>query len=130
VGLIDPLVSIAEAVIPRADAPHSDQYRWRVSVGCVLLVTFIGLCGVTAFAFGFIPGSGFARASDLQSVVSEIRENRANTIDNQILELRIKHCQATTDEAKQLYWSKISVLMAEYQHLTGRAVVLPSCADL
>lgn len=118
-------------LIPTTNHSPQAQFWWRVRVAGVVCTTFMGLVGVTMAAFGAMPGfEGFAKAGDLQSVVIEIRRNRAANLDGLILELRIKHCKGASDEARQLYWSKISPLMVEYRILTGQAYVLPACADL
>lgn len=130
--MMDLLATLFGFLIPPPNSTHEEQYGWRVRVGVMLLITIVGLSIVTAFAFGWpIPGTGFARAEEMHNVVAEIRENRATQIDGQILELRIKHCASKTDEARQLYWSKIAQLLNEYQNITGHTLAaLPSCADL
>lgn len=118
-------------LVPTLEASSEVQYAWRWRIALVSCAAFCWCLGATLVAFGMTPGfQGFAKAGDLQAVVGELRQNRATDVDNQLLELRIRHCKATTDEAKQLYWSKIKPLLDEYQRLTGRGYVIPYCTDL
>jgi len=122
----------AAALIPPLHSTPEQQYNWRLRIGLSVCFLFPALGAVTAGAFGLIPGVvGFARASDLSTVVSEIRQNRTGDLDNRILDLRIKHCDAKSDEAKQLYWAKINALITEWRAITGLpAYQMPDCKDL
>lgn len=119
-------------LVPLHNADSETQFRYQLRLGLTVSVIIIWLIGVTVDAFGLLPGwsQGFALATDVQKVVTEIRQNRVQTIDNQVLELRLKHCQAKSDEARQLYWAKIAALQTEYQVLTVRAYLMPRCEDL
>ena len=129
---MDVILRVLGGLVPPDTADPRQQYRYQLRVGITLTGMLVGLTAVTVTAFGWVPAwsQGFAHTQDVQGLVTEIRQNRAQSIDNQLLELRIKHCKATTDESKQLYWAKIAPLMGEYQQLTGRAYQLPACADL
>lgn len=123
---------ILGGLVPTHTADPEVQYRYQLRLGLTMSIVVLWLVGVTINAFGLFPSwsQGFALQTDVKQVVTEIRQNRAQTIDNQLLDLRIKHCQAKDDMARQLYWSKIAPLMQEYQQLTGRPYPLPACADL
>lgn len=125
------VVGFFQALVPPPDASPGEHYGWRVRVGVTLFVTVIGLTLLAAYAFGIIPGAeGFAHEQEVTSVVGEIRKNRADEIDSQILNLREKDCHATTDEARQLYFGKLNDLMITYQRLTGGVYNLPACSEL
>lgn len=127
----DLLISLFRNIVPPINSAEDIQYAWRVRIALVSCAAFVGVLTITAIAFGYAPGvSGFARVSDLDTVISEIKINRIDTIEAQILDLRIKHCKATTTEAKQLYWDKISHLMLRYERLTDKVFTLPACTDL
>jgi len=131
-ALDDLVTKGVSALIPPHDATPEEHYNWRLRIGLSVCFLFAALSAVTVFAFGLVPGvAGFARATDLNTVIGEIRQNRVGELDNRILELRIKHCDAKTDEAKQLYWAKIQSLVSEWRGLTGLPnYQLPACADL
>lgn len=126
------ILRILGGLVPDHTADPEVQYRYQLRLGLTVAVTVLGLMAITVTAFGVVPAwsQGFAMATDVKQVVNEIRQNRAQTIDNQLLDLRIKHCEAKDDTARQLYWSKIAPLMYEYQTLTGHPYALPACADL
>lgn len=125
------VIGIGQALIPTTDHSPKQQYQWRLRVGLVLCATFTGLVSVTLLAFGLLPGfAGFAQAGELQAVVKEVRAGRAQALDAQILDMRIRQCAASSSEAKQLYWSKIAPLTIEYQNVTGKTYPLPACSDL
>jgi hypothetical protein len=131
-SLMDVILRVLGGLVPPDSADQRQQYRYQLRLGITLSAVVLGLTALTVNAFGWVPAlsEGFAHTTDVKSLVVEIRQNRAQTIDNQLLELRIKHCKATTDESKQLYWAKIAPLMGEYQQITGRPYQLPACADL
>lgn len=121
-------------LIPLHDSPPRQQYKWRVRVGLTLVVATMALVGRTFIDYGIWPASlvfsGFANAQDVQQIVARIDRKEARDLDNLLLELRIKHCSATSPEAKQLYWSRIAPLMVDYLNITGRNYALPACVDL
>lgn len=126
------LLRILGGLVPDHTADPEVQYRYQLRLGLTVSVVVLWILSVTITAFGIVPAwsQGFALQVDVKQVVNEIRANRAQTIDNQLLDLRIKHCEAKDDTARQLYWSKIAPLLQEYQQLTGRPYPLPACADL
>jgi hypothetical protein len=140
------ITGFARWFIPPLDADPAHQYGWRLRLGVFTALSFGGVCGITAFAFGYVPPQydGFVRVSQsqaqaaqtdqkIQAVITEIRANRAEAVENELLNLRIKHCQAiksSNAEATVLYWSKISDRMGKFQVLTGRVYALPACTDL
>lgn len=126
------LLRILGGLVPDHTADPEVQYRYQLRLGLTVSVIALWIAAVTVTAFGIVPAwsQGFALTADVKQVVNEIRQNRAQTVDSQLLDLRIKHCEAKDDTARQLYWSKIAPLMQEYQVLTGRPYPLPACADL
>ena len=129
--MLDLLADVAKTLVPPPDSDHNANLRWRWSVAIVSSVSLIGVIGISMAAFGLAPGfDGFAKAADLKQSVAEQRIHWTFDADSRLLDLRIKHCEAKTPEAKQLYWGKISELLIRYQQLSGRTYNLPSCADL
>lgn len=139
-GLLD---DTARSLIPDFGADPKKQYRWRLRMALVVCITFLGLNTVTLLAFGGVPTifAGFATTESVQQLASDLnrkldtvaedrKRERARNIDKDVLDLRTKHCDAKSVEARQLYWSKISELVQEYATLTGKTYPLPSCADL
>ena len=130
--MMDIVLRVFAGLLPdRSSAPEA-QYRYQLRLGITVSVMLAWVAYATVFATGWVPAvnTGFARSADLSTVITELKQNRAQNVDNQLLELRIKHCKATTDESKQLYWSKIEPLLIEYQQLTGHQYVLPQCNDV
>jgi hypothetical protein len=130
--MMEVLLRILGGLVPDHTADPEVQYRYQLRLGLTVSIVVLWVLAVTITAFGIVPAwsQGFAMTTDMKQVVTEIRQNRAQTIDNQLLDLRIKHCEAKDDVARQLYWSKIAPLLAEYQQITGRPYNLPACADL
>lgn len=134
----DVIVGLWQSFIPPLHASPEAQYNWRVRVGVFTCLAFTGLCALAAVSYGLVPQvDGFAKAGDLNKqvllVINEVRGNRVEQIENELLNLRLKHCaaiKAGSEEAKILYWSKISERMTSYQQLTGRVYQLPQCSDL
>jgi hypothetical protein len=131
-GASDIIEGTLKIIAPPDDAHPEAQYAWRVRVALVAC-SGLGLALIQGvLSLGVLPAvyPGFAKATDLASMVNEIRQNRLANVDGQLLDLRIKHCEAKSPEAKQLYWTKISQGMEEYQRLTGHPYNLPACSDL
>jgi len=102
----------------------------------------VGLLILGAYVFGEVPGfAGFARADEVEAnnrsisaqvamVQQEISDSRVERIEDELLQLRLQHCHAKTDEARQLYWQRISSLATVYAKLTGHTYSVPDCANL
>jgi hypothetical protein len=131
-NVMDVLLRVLGGLVPPDSADPRKQYRYQIRVGLTLSFLVLAFVGFVISDHGWMPtwSEGFARTADLRSLTVEIQKNRVQSIDNQLLELRIKHCNATTDDAKQLYWAKIAPLIYEYQQLTNRVYNLPACGDL
>lgn len=150
--MLEAVRQVAEWIIPPLDEAHDKQYGWRVRIALTAFVTFLGLCLVTAFAFGMIPHvPGFARAGDLEaqiglvktqiagvqlevsnnvgSVQRQLQADEAERIEGELLQLRLQHC-AAKKQSKELLWQRIAALLVKYQQLTGRVYPLPGCTDL
>lgn len=129
---MDILLRIFAGLMPTQGADPDKQYRYDLRMGITVSALFAVVAGAVILALGIFPGlsAGVAMNSDLRSVVAELKQNRAQTIDSQLLDLRIKHCQAKDETARQLYWSRIETLLQEYQRLTGQPWPLPACQDL
>ncbi len=127
----DLLARLLESLIPPLHASESAQYAWRVKVAAMACVSFLSVGTISVLAFGLAPGfAGFARAADLNVVIQEIRANRAEILESEIIRARILHCKAATEEIKQLYWTRLAELLDKYRQATGRPYTLPVCADL
>lgn len=136
----DAIVELWQSFIPPLDATPQAQYNWRVRVGVFTCAGFTLACGMYAIAYGFgepIGVSGFERTVDSQrqaaAIIAEIRSNRAEALQNELLNLRIKHCaavKAKQEDAKIRYWAEIERRMVTYQELTKQVYPLPACTDL
>jgi hypothetical protein len=119
------------ALVPPLDADPKHVYGWRVRVAVIACMAFAIASGQLAWGQGWIPGlDGFAKVSEVQNIVKEIRTNRVEILESHLLDLRDKHCKAGSEEAKRLYWARISELLVKYQELTNRVFQLPACTDL
>jgi hypothetical protein len=115
---------VAKAMVPPPDSAPTKLYWYHFRVAAVSCTAFLGVLFFTAIAFGRVPGfGGFALAADLQVLSIHV-------VDSELLNLRVHHCVATTPDAKQLYWDRISTLMVEYRRLSRVEYVLPTCGDL
>lgn len=121
------LKTLIELLIPKLDADPQIQFWWRVRVALLVCFTFSASIVGPVFAFSSF---GFARASELIALRTERRRDRAEEIDQGLLELRRQHCAADTAIQKQLYWDRIHPLMDHYHELTGRDYPLPDCREL
>jgi hypothetical protein len=122
--MVDAVHVLLGAAIPPSDADPEKMFWYRVRVATVACLAFTGLIASDAIAYGTIPWfDGFARASELHYV-------RVHLLDDQLLALRIHHCNATNVEAKQEYLRRIQILEDEYRDLMHIPYDLPGCQEL
>jgi hypothetical protein len=119
-------------IVPPPDSDAAANHGWRWRIATFTAMSFFGVVTITVLAFGVIPQvfAGFASSTALQDSVTEQRQHWVYVMDKQILDYRIQQCNATTAEAKQLYYSKLQWLVQEYQRLTRQPYALPACSDL
>lgn len=85
------------------------------------------VCGLFA-TFG-IPGP-FARAAEMKQLAEDLRSDRIDRLDHDILNLRIQQCKATTPEAKREYGERLQELESKYFSIVGRSPRVPGCDEV
>lgn len=148
--LLEAMGSMAMGLIPGPSASPKVQYLWRVRVGFTVCGTVLGIVVILMLELGVVPTvyGGVATVSQLSALSAQTTKDisalsaqitadekqrqadRETTLDTRILDLRIRHCAASTPEGRQLYWSKLAPRMDEYTRLTGHLYNLPDCKDL
>lgn len=130
--LVELMNAFIEAIVPPPDADHAKQYVYRLRVTLVACTAFIGLAVFIAASMGWLPWfGGFAKADDVGRNVASEHRFWAQQIDADILQLRERQCAASSSEAKQLYWERISRDINEWQRLSDKSTYpMPTCADL
>lgn len=90
--------------------------------------------GVTIIAFWFFAcwslgmvsalGSGFAKASDVQSITISL-------LETSILDHRTRYCQAPDGtDMRRYFFTQTQRKVREYKETTGTDFILPPCEDL
>lgn len=116
---------LAEKAIPIGDDPGTLKWH-RLRLTAVACSAFLGLILCALLALGQIPAvfAGFVRTDSFNDFA-------AQQLDAEIVSLRTKQCLATSAEAKNLYWQRISESITTWQTFSGRQTYpLPACADL
>lgn len=105
---------------PRDDTPENIR-RWRITIGIASAILYLHVliaCGV----FQYLGFSGFAYASDVSTIKSEILEEK-------IFDARLRQCTATTQESRLFYAEKVQELLARVNWSKGQ-YRLPSCDEI
>jgi hypothetical protein len=131
----DAIKDIASWFIPQMDADPIIQYWWRVRLALTTLFSLLVGLSLAAAVFGFIPHvDGFARSTEvsaqLNAVITEVRNNRIEGMQNALFNLRTKQCTAQSEDAKQLYQRQLIELELKFEELTRHTYPLPACNDL
>lgn len=130
--MLEMLLKFLGTLVPTMTADPAVQYRYQLRLAATVVAAVLSIVALTASAYGWMPSvsEGFALSSDLKSLVREIRQNRVQGIDQQIIDTKTQQCRAQSDEARALYWSRLSAMMRQYEELTGKAYYLPDCKEL
>lgn len=141
------MAATALALIPPVTASPKAQYQWRVRVGVVLAMLFMGATYLAAGIAGLVP-SVVAKASDIAQIDTKLRavaqqvqaladdgkRMRLSMLGPQIIEMQSRYCEtignARAAGPRALYRAQIDALLDEYQRLKGQPFRLPSCAEL
>lgn len=144
---LEKMAATALALIPPVTASPKAQYQWRVRVGVVLAMLFMGASYLAAGIAGLVP-SVVAKASDIAEIDTKLRavaqqvqaladdgkRMRLSMLGPQIIEMQSRYCEtignARAGGPRALYRAQLDALLDEYQSLKGQAFRLPSCAEL
>lgn len=89
-------------------------------------ITIIAFWLFVGWSFGMLPafGSGFAKASDVQSITISL-------LETSILAHRTRYCQAPDGtDVRSYFFSQTQSKVRAYKEATGTSFVLPPCKDL
>lgn len=89
-------------------------------------ITIIAFWFFVGWSFGMIPafGSGFAKASDVQSITISL-------LETSILDHRTRYCQAPDGtDVRSYFFSQTQSKVRAYKEATGISFMLPPCKDL
>ena len=78
--------------------------------------------------FGLAPP--FADAQSSKEVIIEVRQERLERLEHDILQVRSLQCHATTPDTKQQYTERLSELISKYKVLSGQYPRVPGCDEV
>lgn len=116
-------------LIMRTTGWTKDQQALILRAGWVGLVSIhiLWVCGWLS-AFGV--EAPFAYSSYTASALAEMRQDRVERIDHNILTVRSSQCHATTPEARSQYGERLAELVATYIRLSGKEPRIPKCDEV
>ena len=137
-GAFDLGQKLAESIIPPHDADGPAVTRWRLRIATLVGLTLVSQVALYALAFGIVNVfgfTGFAQASDLTTVSQQVQAGRVDSLDQQLLELKEKQCDAQSQtpqntEAARQYGERIYERAQQYYSLTQKYPPIPSCSEL
>jgi len=89
-------------------------------------ITILAFWFFVGWSLGMVPalGSGFAKASDVQSITVSL-------LETSILDHRTRYCQAPDGtDMKSYFFAQTQNKVREYKSTTGSEFQLPPCKDL
>lgn len=130
-GPMEAFARFLAGLLPEHTADAEEHYRYMLRLGLTVSALVVVTLGSIAIDNGWIFSAGFARAEAFNQVVGEIRANRSQELEAQLLTLQTKACQTNNDEARQLYVRLITQAEDEYDYLNpGHPYSSLSCAQL
>ncbi len=98
----------------------------------ISVVAAIGVLGL--HLTGMLPGNiGYASEEQVQVVVGRMDRLDRRYLQGQIMDTRIRQCQALKDnnQSARVYWlENLNELLLEFERLTGKAYRLPGCDEI
>lgn len=108
------------------ELPVVARYRLAIS-GAVLGLMISAGAGWGLFATFGIPG--FAYASDLNNLKSDVRSIKMDLLEERIYNAQRLWCSTETQESKRFYSQQISTMHRQYYAETGITISIPTCAE-
>ena len=114
-------------VPPGIHATDEEHYVWRIGMVIALGAALLSIAGNIAFSMGMTPLSdGFATNEQVASFVKEVRTHRADDLTIDILNLRVKQCEAKGD-LRAILTQQLTKLLIDYKAEKGQEFPLPGC---
>ncbi|MDE2104655.1 MAG: hypothetical protein KGL39_45890 [Patescibacteria group bacterium] len=112
------------------------EMRTRI-VACVAFVGLVGAGWVAPQLFAkesqvqaiVTQLTTFARETEVNDIEKDIKESRAESDKNAILQLRQTECLLPQGASKAIYTETIATRMQDYFRITGQGFQEPSCSD-
>ena len=104
--------------------------KWRLAVFATIIVIVAHAMWGHGWLSGIGLGDGYAYADSLKSVRADVSQIQAALTEQRIFDLRIRQCEADTQEQKRFYTQRVQELMNEYRAITGTEYRLPACEEL
>jgi hypothetical protein len=86
-------------------------------------------CLIVTLGGGYFAATNFVQADELQSVRQEIRDLAIGSLEEKIIDTRIRECQAQNGQ-RVFYRQRLTELLRRYQDRTSQAFPLPQCGEL
>lgn len=121
-GKTSMLRALFEFFIPPLNQDPETARRWKISIGFAVLCLSVA----TLVAWGIFQPfghQGFAYASDVKSIKTELLEQR-------IFDARLLQCNASTTESRRFYTSKVQELLRKFSDESVGYYRLPSCEEV
>lgn len=106
-----------------------EQQRFIVRAMWVTLVSIhiLWVCGWLAF-FGVV--SPFASATSLDQISSDLRGDRIERLETEILAVRKEQCHADTPEIRSQYSERLQELVTKYESIARKEPRIPACDEV
>lgn len=115
------LRALFEFFIPPLNQDPEASRRWKIAIGFAVLCLSIATL-VSWGIFQPFGNQGFAYASDVRSIKTELLEQR-------IFEARLLQCNAGTTESRRFYTAKVQELLSKFRD-SASYYRLPSCDEV
>lgn len=70
------------------------------------------------------------QSADVHQAIIDLRMDRIERLEHDILQLRVSQCQANTPESRRQYGERLAELISRFQSLAAREPRVPRCDEI
>lgn len=101
----------------------------------VIFVTvhILWVCGwlsILGAAPPFAAAAEYAKAEEIKEITKQLKEDRLERLEHDILTVKTSYCKATNDEAKRQYAQRVQELIDKYYKIDYKNPRVPTCDEV
>lgn len=126
--------SLIDFILRNLGIPREMQV-FLVRTTWVLFVTFhiLWVCGwltITGLAPPFAAAADYAKAVEIKEIANQIKEDRRERLEHDILTTKTSYCKATNEDAKRQYAERVQELIDKYYQIDHNNPRVPNCDEV
>ena len=114
---------------------NPQQQQLIVRAAWVVFVTFhilwvCGWLGIFGLAPPFAVAAEYAKKADFQTIVEQIKQDRLERLEHDILTVKTSYCKAQNEESKRQYAQRVQELIDRYYAIEHNNPRVPNCDEV